>query len=89
MYSLIIEDLEAVDLLDYDFTRFKQTSYGIGLHLNRVQHPGYFTFGITNPEPFSFRVADGRIYLTGDIDIPYHETPIYYIEENLEEILTD
>lgn len=93
MFTLIIEDLELKDLLDFNFDEFRKKGhdegYYIGIHLNKEHYKGHYTLGISREVDFGFHVIDGRIYLTGGIDIPYHNTPIYYLEDDMEELLLD
>lgn len=93
MFTLIVEDLELKHLLDFNFEELRQEAheegYAVRLHLNREHCKGHFTFGITRAEQFSVRIAGDHIYLTGNIAIPYHQTSLFYIEDNMEELLVD
>jgi hypothetical protein len=85
MFSLVLKDLDTSDLLDINFYAIRECGYNVGLHFN--QSSGFFNVGIERDKPFSFRMADNKLYLTGDLEIPYSFTPMYYIEDTIEELL--
>lgn len=91
MFCLVFNDLDTSDLLNIDLFEIREFGFQTGIHFN--SKTGYFTFGIQRKEPFNFEFVNNQVdnkqelLIEGKFIIPYPGNTMYYLEDNLEDVI--
>lgn len=87
MFTLVIKDLDTSEILNLDFYHIRDCGYELALHFD--EDSGLFNLLMSRKEAFSVRIADNTLYITGDLELAYYGTCLYYREQTLKSALEE